>query len=264
MALIKCPECGKEVSDRAAACIHCGFPLHEKVVEESSEIQMIKNTISEYIENPAKYANIDALNKSIAPTVRMAKVKQIAGCDSLLFDAFAQLVMLKPEKFSWVYSKELFELVDFEKIEKEKFKALIDFFAEGMDECITYGDGSVGRRNYDTIFWYPIHMLLKYGKPEDLQQLNEVLKKEKIPGKQGSLYESLMYWVENGASINTGVIKINQNRQINKNVLKCPKCGSDKVAIGQRGFSLITGFLGAGQTMNRCGNCGYKWKPTGR
>ena len=29
MALIKCPECGKEVSDRAAACIHCGFPLSE-------------------------------------------------------------------------------------------------------------------------------------------------------------------------------------------------------------------------------------------
>lgn len=27
MALIKCPECGKEVSDRAPACIHCGFPL---------------------------------------------------------------------------------------------------------------------------------------------------------------------------------------------------------------------------------------------
>lgn len=25
--LIKCPECGKEVSDRAPACIHCGCPL---------------------------------------------------------------------------------------------------------------------------------------------------------------------------------------------------------------------------------------------
>ena len=27
MALIPCPECGKEVSDRAPACIHCGYPL---------------------------------------------------------------------------------------------------------------------------------------------------------------------------------------------------------------------------------------------
>ena len=29
MALIKCPECGKEISDRASACIHCGCPLGE-------------------------------------------------------------------------------------------------------------------------------------------------------------------------------------------------------------------------------------------
>lgn len=27
MALIKCPECGKEISDRANQCIHCGYPL---------------------------------------------------------------------------------------------------------------------------------------------------------------------------------------------------------------------------------------------
>ena len=27
MALIKCPECGKEVSDKCTQCIHCGYPL---------------------------------------------------------------------------------------------------------------------------------------------------------------------------------------------------------------------------------------------
>ena len=31
MALIRCPECGKEVSDRAPACIHCGCPLTPSV-----------------------------------------------------------------------------------------------------------------------------------------------------------------------------------------------------------------------------------------
>jgi len=29
MALIKCPDCSKEVSDKAATCIHCGSPLRE-------------------------------------------------------------------------------------------------------------------------------------------------------------------------------------------------------------------------------------------
>lgn len=28
MALIKCPECGKEISDQAKTCIHCGAPLN--------------------------------------------------------------------------------------------------------------------------------------------------------------------------------------------------------------------------------------------
>ena len=29
MALIKCPECGKEISDKSVDCIKCGFPLKE-------------------------------------------------------------------------------------------------------------------------------------------------------------------------------------------------------------------------------------------
>lgn len=30
MALIKCPECGGQVSDKAPTCVHCGFPLQTK------------------------------------------------------------------------------------------------------------------------------------------------------------------------------------------------------------------------------------------
>lgn len=30
MALIKCPECGKEVSDKAGSCPNCGFPMANK------------------------------------------------------------------------------------------------------------------------------------------------------------------------------------------------------------------------------------------
>ena len=29
MALIKCPECGKEISDKSSICIHCGYPISE-------------------------------------------------------------------------------------------------------------------------------------------------------------------------------------------------------------------------------------------
>lgn len=34
MALIKCPECGKQISDKAEHCIGCGYPLKYLVTEE--------------------------------------------------------------------------------------------------------------------------------------------------------------------------------------------------------------------------------------
>ena len=45
--------------------------------------------------------------------------------------------------------------------------------------------------------------------------------------------------------------------------LRCPQCGSTNVSTGARGYSMLTGFAGAGKTVNRCGRCGYKWKPHG-
>ena len=44
MALIICPECGKEVSDKADVCIHCGYPLH-KYIEEEKKLETL--TVSE-------------------------------------------------------------------------------------------------------------------------------------------------------------------------------------------------------------------------
>lgn len=45
------------------------------------------------------------------------------------------------------------------------------------------------------------------------------------------------------------------------NTVRCPRCGSTQITTGQRGYSLLTGFLGSNKTVNRCANCGYSWKP---
>jgi len=37
MALIKCPECGREVSNLAPTCIHCGYPLNEVQTDTQSQ-----------------------------------------------------------------------------------------------------------------------------------------------------------------------------------------------------------------------------------
>ena len=41
----------------------------------------------------------------------------------------------------------------------------------------------------------------------------------------------------------------------------CPRCGSNQITTGQRGFSIVTGFIGSNKTVNRCAKCGYSWKP---
>ena len=37
MALIRCPECNREISDQAAACPGCGYPLVRKATDEVEE-----------------------------------------------------------------------------------------------------------------------------------------------------------------------------------------------------------------------------------
>ncbi len=43
MALIKCPDCNKEVSDKSSVCIHCGCPLSLNVEEPKQKAKKVKN-----------------------------------------------------------------------------------------------------------------------------------------------------------------------------------------------------------------------------
>lgn len=47
MALIKCEECGKEISDRAVACPNCGCPVEHKkqIVKKTSHTNAMVNVI---------------------------------------------------------------------------------------------------------------------------------------------------------------------------------------------------------------------------
>lgn len=45
MALIKCPDCSKEISDKAKSCIHCGCPLEEIRPDGIVKIKMPPNQV---------------------------------------------------------------------------------------------------------------------------------------------------------------------------------------------------------------------------
>lgn len=71
MALIKCPECGKEVSDQAEACIHCGYPLLKdkcviKVDAKIYDISELKKIFYKYsLENQKRIYKICKQNYQI-------------------------------------------------------------------------------------------------------------------------------------------------------------------------------------------------------
>lgn len=137
MALIKCPECGKEVSDKAKSCIHCGYPF---------------GTIYTY--NDKDYDLSFLMERE--------------------WDKLWDAVMALDRRYNWE-----------------------------LDAV----SGEIVRKLYDE-----------------------------------------------------GKLKIKQQPS-QTNIPKCPRCGSTAITAGQRGFSIVTGFWGSSATVNRCSNCGYKWKP---
>jgi len=60
MALIKCPECGRDISDKAKACIHCGYPLY-KMGNFAAENQTVE---TKSVESQCEVNQIAELNQS--------------------------------------------------------------------------------------------------------------------------------------------------------------------------------------------------------
>lgn len=77
MALIKCPECGGIVSDKAPSCPHCGFPL-----EASISVQENENVASEHEKEKNEIDNISELsNQENMDTESQNPVENLASND---------------------------------------------------------------------------------------------------------------------------------------------------------------------------------------
>ena len=61
MALIKCSECGKEISSKASACPYCGCPIEETVKEGIVRIKMPNNIVEGWV---GLFSSKDAIVKN--------------------------------------------------------------------------------------------------------------------------------------------------------------------------------------------------------
>ena len=91
-------------------------------------------------------------------------------------------------------------------------------------------------------------------------QGNRQLLEAMIELKQKDIIEYELKMGQFRTQVQQQKVATNQSRE-DSNKPKCPKCGSTAITAGQRGYSIWTGFLGSSATVNRCSNCGHKWKP---
>jgi uncharacterized membrane protein YvbJ len=89
MALISCPECGKQISNAANSCPHCGFPICNQATSNKSEEKTVRPEMesqhsinSKSIENQ----NSEDISKGCSVLViiilLIAFVMLFRGCDS--------------------------------------------------------------------------------------------------------------------------------------------------------------------------------------
>ena len=88
MSLVICEECGKEISDKAKACPHCGCPidvsdkkdeLETKTVEEQKEEQDIEDKESNVVSNAESKESVKKSKKKIIIIVAVIAAIAIAG-----------------------------------------------------------------------------------------------------------------------------------------------------------------------------------------
>lgn len=80
MSLIKCPECGKKISDKSPVCIHCGFPMENMVVEN--------------VEVTEEIATDTAKSETAKKVITKAKLKKIAMIVSCVVGATTIVAIL--------------------------------------------------------------------------------------------------------------------------------------------------------------------------
>jgi hypothetical protein len=93
---------------------------------------------------------------------------------------------------------------------------------------------------------------------KDISTLHNISKDKKFWDAMINLYQTDILEYE---------LKMSQFRQqlnqqkADSNKVSCPKCGCTDIGVANRGFSIVTGFIGSGKSMNVCKKCGHKWKP---
>lgn len=251
MALIKCPECGKEVSNRAKECIHCGFPLNIPMDMPNSVNKIYTITLISY--NQSNKVDIvkmviEQTGLGVVDAKRLVDsvpsiIKQVKTYDEMSmikgqFERLSAIIKIDEEDQQQNTSTNQ-DLYSIKLLKAEWNKDLVASIIQKSINCDKIYALNLIEKTPITIIW---------DLPEN--EARRVVKQLADAEAYVEIYDS------NKIKVNWFEATVTES-----DTIRCPKCGSASIVTGKRGFSLMTGFIGSNKTVNRCGKCSYTWYP---
>ena len=187
MALIKCPECGKEISDKSSSCINCGYPLSELQVQNvptaekqedsiqvtftdniSSELQTIIGTLNSAFEYHIVYNDKSKIglfeylkSHGLSDMMAYSQSHQNTIDQTAIMFTISQIVFDTVFIFnfltSWDEIEKMMKIIDFSNVSEEGMTWYSRYLAFLMFE---------NKKDYyagEILFEYPIITTFTYG-----------------------------------------------------------------------------------------------------
>lgn len=290
MALIKCPECDREISDKAKVCIHCGYPIGELgILNQEKQAEGILH--QEEIEKYNKLGDELRLGKDyVAALDNYLKAAELGDPFAQLwagnfYDRGLGVEIDNAKAFAWFQKSadqgnasacnNLAVMYENGKgIEKDYNKA-ITFYKKAIDKGevtatgnlgFLYNFGPKGIQSYSLAIHY-YEKAISMGTTNDVIYNNMGVLYADGKGVERNYTKAEEYYLEaiklgnQKAKENYEILKKNAGSYRNPKKVCCPSCGSTSIATVNRGYSLMWGFLGSGKPVNVCQACGKRFNP---
>lgn len=296
MALIICPECGHSVSDKAAACPHCGYPLGVELPQEKYAYCVISQPIPKSTVQEWEHFTAIRLTMEIAGVSTATAKNLLDTPGSILKDKLteqeAAAVVLNYQKLhiptAAEQSKYTLREVEQEKtdiqnafLKKRAAEDPNEFFVfkkvwPGMVDlaCTMCGQNfSTDIKNVSVVN----DLVITAKRPITCTKCQRMASPgTKITKNAGSITPK----DPESAAIDPSA---KQKRLFDPDIvekteaarLRCPKCGGTNIQFVKKGFSiggavlggllaggagLVAGGLGSNDVMCVCSNCGHTWE----
>lgn len=263
MAIVICPECGKGISDKAVACIHCGCPMNY-ILQNQKKQELTPETVKESAvhdipeqENDYKVIVIDYGAKKIPVITAMKKYLHMSDETGLkLLKELPCTIEFKKNFDSIIFIERLdslpieYELYEAGDLKKHKYKDDITVFERSAVTSPENGD--------------KLSMTKQFMCPKCSAMINETARK--CPNCGFDEISSYLLQIERDKQSRT--IDYTHAYEpitiMEDNIPKCPTCRSTRVKrISGTKRWITTGLFGIGSTdmgkTMQCENCGYKW-----